>query len=54
MFEEYLTLVQAIKEENKFLRDEMLERSRQYPSLEQELTRLGNIMNEELTENERK
>ena len=48
VFEEYITSVQAIKEESKCLRDEMLEWRKQYASLEEELLRLYNEINEGL------
>lgn len=48
MFEENIASVQAIKDENKFLRDEILEWRKQYANLEQELEKLCYEMNEEL------
>ena len=40
LFEENIKSVQAIKDENKFLRDEILEGRKQYANLEQELEKL--------------
>ena len=48
VFEENIASVQAIKDENKFLRDEILEWRKQYANLEQELEKLCYEMNEEL------
>ena len=48
VFEENIASVQAIKVENKFLRDEILEWRKQYANLEQELEKLCYEMNEEL------
>ena len=48
VFEENIASVQAIKDENKFLQDEILEWRKQYANLEQELEKLCYEMNEEL------
>ena len=48
VFDENIASVQAIKDENKFLRDEILEWRKQYANLEQELEKLCYEMNEEL------
>jgi hypothetical protein len=48
VFEEYITSVRDIKEENKVLQDELLEWRKKYSTLEDELEKLYNEMNVEL------
>lgn len=52
VFEEYITSVENINEENKLLQDEILEWRKRYSPLEQELEKLYNEMNEELRKKE--